>query len=88
MAFVPHTDNYHVYVRRRVMAMLKIALISKVGAKDGHKVTIRFTQDWAWAECFCGWSGMNWAESSLARHQGFVHLFDEGLDHLDSIDGT
>jgi hypothetical protein len=40
----------------------------------GHRITIRFTADWAWFECSCDASGTLQVDSTYASGDAFEHL--------------
>ena len=78
MDWHPHSAEQHDRMRRRLARHMLRLLAERVAAQAGHQVTIRFTVLLAWAECSCGWRGLNWPDSSYARGDGHDHLADLG----------
>lgn len=78
MDWHPHSAEQHAGTRRRLNRAVLRVLAERAAAESGHRVTIRFAQTTAWAECSCGWRGLNWPDSSYARGDGHDHLADCG----------
>lgn len=82
MRWLPHTQEYHDGVRRRLMIAALFGLYRHVAREIGHCVTIRFTQTYSWAQCSCKWEGALQPASSHARITGQDHLTVEGRKRL------
>lgn len=77
--YLPHTEEFHAQERRRLLAYLKLLLKERMAVKADHKVTIRFTREWSWAECSCSYRDpYSWPDSGQARYSGHVHLWSIG----------
>lgn len=74
-----HTDRYHDWYRSAIAVGLRDALLARVAVQGGHRVTIRFTADYAWYECSCGHVGQLWRSSAPAVADGRTHLTHCGV---------
>jgi hypothetical protein len=74
MSWVPHTERQHAATRRRLIRYLSRRLRARASMAAGHRITIRFTADWAWFECSCDASGTLQVDSTYASGDAFEHL--------------
>ena len=78
MDWVEHTPEHHEADRRRLVRYASRLMQERLAVVAGHKVTIRFTADLAWAQCSCPWQGLAWFYDANARSDGHNHLWEVG----------
>lgn len=75
-----HTDSYHEFLQRQQAVEIQAYLYRLLARKAGHKITINFTAEWAWASCGgpCHWRSELYDRSNVARHAARSHEVQYG----------